>query len=89
MIHFSLHIIFNIIVSLIIIYCFHTAWEYAKNTYTKSKTKDLVNSQINKYQQMMDEMQQNIDKNPQTIGETEIQTMDEDLTHFMEEQMRL
>lgn len=88
MIHFSLHILFNIIVSLIIIYCFHTTWEYTKNTYTKSKTKDLVNSQINKYQQMMDEMQQNIDKNPQTIGETEIQTMDEDLTHFMEEQMK-
>ena len=89
MIHFSLHIIFNIIVYLIIIYCFHTAWEYAKNTYTKSKTKDLVNSQINKYQQMMDEMQLNVEKNPQTIGESEIKNMDDDLTQFMEEQMRL
>lgn len=89
MIHFSLHIIFNIIVSLIIIYCFHSAWEYAKNTYTKSKTKDLVNSQINKYQQMMDEMQLNVEKNPQTIGENEIKNMDNDLTQFMEEQMRL
>jgi len=84
-----LHIIFNIIVSLIIIYCFHSAWEYAKNTYTKSKTKDLVNSQINKYQQMMDEMQLNVEKNPQTIGESEIKNMDDDLTQFMEEQMRL
>jgi len=84
-----LHIIFNIIVSLIIIYCFHSAWEYAKNTYTKSKTKDLVNSQINKYQQMMDEMQLNVEKNPQTIGENEIKNMDNDLTQFMEEQMRL
>jgi hypothetical protein len=34
-------------------------------------------------------MQQNIDKNPQTISEPEIQTMDDDLTQFMEEQMKI
>ena len=83
------HILFNAIISIFIIYCGHSTWDYFKNTYTKPKTKDLVNSQINKYKQMMDEMQQNIDKNPQTISEPEIQTMDDDLTQFMEEQMNI
>ena len=83
------HILFNIIISVFIIYCCHSTWDYFKNTYTKPKTKDLVNSQINKYKQMMDEMQQNIDKNPQTISQPEIQTMDDDLTQFMEEQMKI
>jgi|TARA_B110000879_G_C11181353_1_gene518554 hypothetical protein len=82
-----LHIIFNIICSLFIIYIVHCTWEYFKDTYTNKKTKDLVNTQIVKYQQMMEEMQQNI-QSP-SISQTDIQTMDEDLTLFMEEQSNL
>uniref|UniRef100_A0A6C0J1Z9 Uncharacterized protein n=1 Tax=viral metagenome TaxID=1070528 RepID=A0A6C0J1Z9_9ZZZZ len=84
MIEFLLHIIINIIISLFIIYIIHSTWEYFKDTYTNKKTKDLVNTQITKYQQMMEEMQQNTKS--QTISKTDIQTMDDDLTMFMEQQ---
>jgi hypothetical protein len=84
MIGFLLHIIINIIVSLFIIYIIHSTWEYFKDTYTNKKTKDLVNTQITKYQQMMEEIQQNAKS--QSISKTDIQTMDDDLTLFMEQQ---
>lgn len=84
MIEFLLHIIINIIISIFIIYIIHSTWEYFKDTYTNKKTKDLVNTQITKYQQMMEEMQQNAQS--QSISKTDIQNMDDDLTQFMEEQ---
>jgi hypothetical protein len=87
MIEFLLHIIINIIISIFIIYIIHSTWEYFKDTYTNKKTKDLVNTQITKYQQMMEEMQQNTKS--QSISKTDIQTMDDDLTLFMEQQTTL
>ena len=51
------------------------------------KTKDLVNTQISKYQQMMAEMQENAQPENPSISTTEIQTMDDDLTKYMDEQM--
>ena len=84
MIEFLLHIIINIIISIFIIYIIHSTWEYFKDTYTNKKTKDLVNTQITKYQQMMEEMQQNT--KPESISKTDIQTMNDDLTLFMEQQ---
>jgi len=85
MIEFLLHIIINIIISIFIIYIIHSTWEYFKDTYTNKKTKDLVNTQITKYQQMMEEMQQNTKS--QSISKTDIQTMNDDLTMFMEQQL--
>jgi TRAP-type C4-dicarboxylate transport system permease small subunit len=84
MIEFLLHIIINIIISIFIIYIIHSTWEYFKDTYTNKKTKDLVNTQITKYQQMMEEMQQNTKS--ESISKTDIQTMNDDLTLFMEQQ---
>ena len=81
-----IHVIFNIIISIFIIYCCHTAWEYMKNTFTHKKTKDLVNTQITKYQQMMEEIQQSVQAST-SISPNDIQSMDADLTKFMEEQM--
>tara|TARA_B110000444_G_scaffold254746_1_gene287785 strand:+ start:501 stop:770 length:270 start_codon:yes stop_codon:yes gene_type:complete len=87
MLNSILHILFNIIISIFIIYCSHSTWEYFKDTYTHKKTKDLVNTQITKYQQMMAEMQENKQPENPSITTTEIQTMDDDLTKYMEEQM--
>lgn len=81
------HILLNIVISLFIIYCFHSTWEYFKDTYTHKKTKDLVNTQITKYQQMMAEMQENTIQEKIPISSNDIQTMDDDLTKYMEEQM--
>ena len=80
-----LHILFNIIIFIFIIYCCHSAWDYVKNTYTHKKTKDLVNTQITKYQQMIDEIQHGSNSTI-SISQTDIQNMDADLTKFMEEQ---
>ena len=80
-----LHITFNIIISIFIIYCCHSTWDYVKNTYTHKKTKDLVNTQITKYQQMIDEIQHGSNSTI-SISQPDIQNMDADLTKFMEEQ---
>jgi hypothetical protein len=79
------NIVFTMLISLIIIYCCHYTWEHIKDTCTHKKTKDLVNTQISKYQQMMDEMQNN--NHNTSIDKTDMQTMDEELTKFMEEQI--
>jgi hypothetical protein len=38
---------------------------------------------------MMDEMQQNLENNLHTMSKPDIQNMDDDLTKFMEEQMKI
>jgi len=43
--------------SIIVIYGCHFSWNILKDTYSKRKTKDLVNTQIKKYQKMLDEIQ--------------------------------
>jgi len=85
MLETAFNVILTILISIFIIYCCHYTWEHIKNTYTQQKTKDLVNTQIGKYQQMMDEMQTNI--RDTSISKTDIQSMDDDLTKYMEEQM--
>jgi len=87
MLNTILHILLNIIISIFIIYSVHKTWDYLKDTYTHKKTKDLVNTQITKYQQMMQEMQEKSQHKNPSISTTEIQTMDDDLTKYMEEQM--
>ncbi len=52
-------IILNIIVSFIIILIIHHLYNYIKNTYTTKKTKDLVSFQVQKYKEILQEMQAN------------------------------
>jgi len=69
-------IFLNIIISLIIIYLCHQLWEYLKNTFSKKITKDLAGSQIQKYKQMIEEIQ---------LRESEISTnMEKELESFIE-----
>ena len=58
-------ILVNIIISIFAIYIIHSLWNYLKDTYTTKKTKDLVNSQIQKYKNMMEEIQQQKTSSPQ------------------------
>lgn len=55
--NFIFFIIINVTISIIIIYACHCSWNILKDTYSKKKTKDLVNTQIKKYQKMLDEIQ--------------------------------
>jgi hypothetical protein len=49
----------NIVISLLIIYGFQYGYNFLKENYTTKKTKDLVNTQIEKYKKIVDEMQNN------------------------------
>jgi len=77
--------------SIIVIYGCHYSWNILKDTYSKRKTKDLVNTQIKKYQKMMDEIQNsqgslNSPKNVQSkneINSHDINKMDLELSDFI------
>jgi flagellar biosynthesis component FlhA len=49
----------TLLVSIIIIWLGHILWNRLKDTYSKKKTKDLVNTQIQKYKQVIEELQAN------------------------------
>ena len=48
----------QILVSLFIIFMLHYLYNYIKDTYSIKKTKDLVGFQVQKYQEIIQEMQQ-------------------------------
>jgi len=85
-----INIFSTIICSLIIIFLFQYGWNYLKDTYSVKKTKDLVNTQIEKYKKIAESTindsqgssiiqgSQNID----FISETEKQTMNDDLMNL-------
>ena len=50
--------IIQIVISIIIIIFLHYFYNYLKNTYSTKKTKDLVGFHIQKYQEILNEMQQ-------------------------------
>lgn len=52
-------IIFNGLLSIIIIVIAHQLWEYCKVNYTTQKTKNLVEIQASKYKQIAEDMERN------------------------------
>lgn len=52
-------IIIQIIFSLFLIFIIHYVYNYLKNTYSTKKTKDLVGFQVQKYQEIIQELQNN------------------------------
>jgi len=68
-------IFLNITISLIIIYLCHQLWKYLKNTFSTKITKDLASSQIQKYKQMIEEIQN---------GELRESEMEKELESFIE-----
>jgi hypothetical protein len=88
--NFIFLIIINICFSIIIIHGCHFSWNILKDTYSKRKTKDLVNTQIKKYKKMLDEIQcsQNTNINtlnpiPDQIPKQEIERMNNELSDFI------
>lgn len=51
-----LQLLFKILIFIVIIYTLQCGFEYMKNTYSKPKVKDLVNTQIKKYKEIVAEM---------------------------------
>lgn len=77
----------TIILSLVMIVILHYLWNYIKDTYSVKKTKDLVGSQTQKYKTMLDEYIENNHTTNTFIPPEEFQSMDDDLTRFLQEQI--
>lgn len=76
--------LFNLTVSILVVYAGHYLWNYIKDTYSTKKTKDLVNTQIEKYKKMMKKIQENnTGVKEDFLNETEKNTMDKELVDFM------
>jgi len=79
----------NIIISIIIIILIHYLFNYLKDTYTTKKTKDLVNTQTEKYKTILDEM---MNKKSDGIENTFIfdsENMQNELDSYLEEEMSI
>jgi hypothetical protein len=76
--------LFNLTISILVVYVGHYLWNYIKDTYSTKKTKDLVNTQIEKYKKMMKQIQENnTGIKEDFLNETEKNTMDKELVDFM------
>ena len=78
--HLLLNFIITILISIGIIMSIHSLWNYLKDTYTTKKTKDLVNSQIEKYKKLLEIQKQQTE----FITEQEQETMKNDLLQYVE-----
>ena len=77
-----LHFIFTIIISVLIIFVAQYLWNFIKDNYSTKKTKYLVNSQISKYRQML----QNQGSQPASIefvSEEETRKMENELLNYV------
>jgi len=70
----------NICISLFLIYGIHLFWNHIKDNYSKPKTKNLVNSQIEKYKKIIDEIQQ---AKPPSAPINKTEEMYNELTDYM------
>ena len=81
----------QIFVFIFIIYIGHSIWIYLRDTYSTKKTKDLVNTQVYKYKQIISELQENNDSKVSVtksiLDEKELESMDDILTNFMENEL--
>jgi F0F1-type ATP synthase membrane subunit b/b' len=78
-------IFINIIISIMFIYGSHICWNNIKDTYSTRKTKDLVNTQIQKYKKIMKELEESHnEKTKNYLNESEKLSMDQLLTDFMQ-----
>lgn len=76
------YIIANIIASILIIYLFHWLWYFILDKFSTRKKKELVNSQIKNYNNLVEELQKSKPKNEFT---NEIkQTLQDDLNEFID-----
>ena len=90
MLPFLLQFFITILVSIIIVYSIHHIWEHLKSNYSTKKTKDLVNIQLNKYQKIIENIQEKPKNNvtPTTLAQTDIEKLNVDLEEFVNLQVQ-
>lgn len=78
---------FTILVSIFFIYGCQQIWNYLKDSFTTKKTRHIVDSQIQKYRKIIDEIQQTEvggSRNADFITEEEKQKMNDELTKLIQ-----
>lgn len=78
----ALYIISNVIASILIIYVFHLLWNFLVNKFSTKKKKDMVNNQINKYNDLVQEIKKSTKE--QEFTEEVKENLENDLTEFMD-----
>ena len=73
-----IHILIQIIISFILVVLLHSIYQYLKNTYTTKKTKDLVGFQVQKYQDILKELQK-----PAYLSDQEKEQMNAELDNLV------
>jgi hypothetical protein len=77
----------TILISIFFIYGCQEIWNYLKDSFTIKKKKNLVDSQIQKYKKIIDEIQQNNSEqgshNTEFLSKEEKQTMSDELTKLI------
>jgi len=75
-----INFIITIIISLGIIFSIQYLWNYIKDNYSTKRTKDLVNSQIEKYKKLLEKQSS---QQQEFISEEEQKNMKDNLTKFI------
>lgn len=81
--------ILNIFVYIVIIYLFHYLWEYLKNNYSKKKTKDIYNFQKNKYEQIVESIQEGQSQQQayDSLQNKDIETLNNELESYVNDKL--
>ena len=77
-----LHFIFTIIISVLIIFVVQYLWNFIKDKYSIKKTKYLVNSQIAKYKQILQNHGSQL-PSINFVSEEESRNMENDLLNYV------
>jgi len=88
---FILSILFNICISILIIYLFHQLWEHLKIQFSIKKTVDKFNFQNDKYEKIINKLQNeengSREMNMQTIKENDFEKLNQELLDFSETEL--
>lgn len=79
-----INILFQIFISIIIIFSLHYLYNYFKNTYSTKKTKNIVDIQVQKYQDILNELQQNQSPNIAFLTDEEKNKMNDELSKLIQ-----
>ena len=79
-----INILFQIFISIIIIFSLHYLYNYFKNTYSTKKTKNIVDIQVQKYQDILNELQQNQSPNNVFLTDEEKNKMNDELSKLIQ-----
>ena len=86
---FILSILFNICISILIIYLFHQLWEHLKIQYSIKKTVDKFNFQNDKYDKIIHKLQNeeiiNKTVNMQRVEDNDFEKLNQELLDFSEQ----